>query len=490
MASLDLAEVKTRAVKGLAALTGRTFILQAVALVGFFLLSVFLRTEEIGLFFAVSELVAVLGYFSDVGLAAALIQKKDAPGVKEIRSTFTLQQALVGTLVILVIAATPWLRNYFHFGAAGVWLLWALTAGFFLASLKTIPSVLLERQLRFDLLVLVEIVETLVFYGLAVFLAWRGFGVLSYAVAVVTRGVLGVALIYLFSPWPVGFAFEKRALRTLFGFGIPFQANTLLAVVKDRFMNLFLWRMVGAEGVGILGWAQKWSQAPLRFFMDAVVKVTFPAYSRMQADSRELKRAIEKTVLFVAALVFPALVGIGILAGPLVGLIPRYAKWQVALVALYFYLVNSAWGAITTPLTNALAAVGRIKLVFRLMVMWTVLTWTLFPLLAYFWGVNGAAVAAALVAISSWVAIRWVEKHLGVAVWSQVVRPLAASLLMGVGLLVVRPIFGRSLIGLGILITLGAGVYGSIVWFWLGEAFRQDTRKLILNLKESITGKK
>ena len=38
MASLDLVEVKTRAVKGLAALTGRTFVLQAVALVGFFLL--------------------------------------------------------------------------------------------------------------------------------------------------------------------------------------------------------------------------------------------------------------------------------------------------------------------------------------------------------------------------------------------------------------------------------------------------------------------
>ena len=33
--------------------------------------------EEIGLFFAVSELVALLGYFSDVGLAAALIQSKE-----------------------------------------------------------------------------------------------------------------------------------------------------------------------------------------------------------------------------------------------------------------------------------------------------------------------------------------------------------------------------------------------------------------------------
>ena len=50
---IDLATIKGRAVKGIAALTGRTFILQAVAFIGFFLLSVLLDAAEIGLFFAI-----------------------------------------------------------------------------------------------------------------------------------------------------------------------------------------------------------------------------------------------------------------------------------------------------------------------------------------------------------------------------------------------------------------------------------------------------
>ena len=57
--------------------------------------------------------------------------------------------------------------------------MWALAFGFFLASLKTIPSVLLERDLKFEFLVLVELAETLIFYLIAVALAWRGFGVLK-----------------------------------------------------------------------------------------------------------------------------------------------------------------------------------------------------------------------------------------------------------------------------------------------------------------------
>src|SRR4030043_509894 len=257
---IDLETVKGRAVKGVVALTGRTFILQIISFLGFFLLTVFL------------------------------------------------------TLVVLVFLLTPWLRGFYNISQSGIWLLWALTIGFFLASLKTIPSVLLERKLRFDLLVVVEIVESLLFYGLAVFLAWQGYGMVSYAWAVLVRGLVGVILIYLLSPWKIGFAFEKDSLKHLLRFGVPYQANSFLAVVKDRLMNVFLWKIIGATGVGLLGWAQKWAQMPLRFVMDAVIKVTFPAYSRMQEHQEELTRAIEKTLFFITLLVFPLVVGLCLVA--------------------------------------------------------------------------------------------------------------------------------------------------------------------------------
>jgi len=481
---VDLETVKGRAVKGVVALTGRTFLLQIISFFGFFFLTVFLGRAEIGLFFAISELVAILGYFSDIGLAAALIQKKEKPDLRDIRSTFTIQQGLVLTLVFLVFIFTPWLKGFYNISQAGIWLLWALTAGFFLASLKTIPSVLLERKLRFDLLVVVEIVETMLFYGLAVVLAWQGFGVISYAWAVLIRGLAGVILIYILSPWPIGFAFEIQSLRHLLKFGVPYQANTFLAVVKDRLMNVFLWKIIGVEGVGILGWAQKWAQMPLRFIMDSVMKVTFPAYSRMQEDKEELKKAIEKTLYFVSLLTFPMLVGIALLAHPLMNIIPKYQKWEVALLALGLYVINSAWASVTTPLTNALAAVGKIKIVFKLMVMWTVLTWALFPVLAIRFGYNGVAAASALVATSSIIAILLAQRHLNFDFFSSIKNPVIATISMGILLWFLRPLLEGSFFGLIALVFLGGIAYILLIWILVGQEFIADLRRLLLAFRK------
>lgn len=481
---IDLSLVKKRAVKGVGALTGRTFILQLIAFFGFFLLTVFLNQEEIGLFFAVSEIVAILGYFSDIGLAAALIQKKEKPKLADIRSTFTLQQTLVLTSIIIVLTLTPWLQNFYHISSSGIWLLRALLAGFFLASLKTIPSVLLERQLRFDLLVVVEIAEAFLFYGLAVLLAWQGFGVLAYAWAVLARGLAGVILIYLLSPWQIGFGFKRDSLKHLLKFGVPYQANTFLAVVKDRLMNVFLWKIIGASGVGILGWAQKWAQMPLRFVMDAVIKVTFPAYSRLQEHQEELARAIEKTLFFITLLVFPLLTGMVLLARPLISLIPRYGKWETALIALYFYVINSFWGAITTPLTNALTAIGKIKLVFRLMIMWTALTWAFFPLLAIKFGYNGAAAASALVGASSIIALWLAKKNLQFNFLSSISQPLLASLVMGFLVFLFTPLLAKTLPGIIGLVFLGGSLYLGLIYLMVGEKFIVDVKKFLHAFKK------
>ncbi|MDP3888463.1 MAG: oligosaccharide flippase family protein [bacterium] len=473
---VDLTTVKGRAVKGVVALTGRYAILQVVSLAGFAFLSYFLSVSEVGLFVAVSGIVGILGYFSDIGLAAALIQKREQPDIADVRSTFTIQQILVVTLVILVFLLTPFLKSFYSISDNGVWLLWALTIGFFLASLKTIPSVLLERHLRFDLLVIVEVAETLVFYGLAVFFAWKGFGVLSYAWAVMARGIIGAILIYIVSPWQVGFALRIDSLKHLLRFGLPYQGNTFLAVAKDQVMNLVLWKIIGASGVGIIGWAQNWAQKPLRLTMDPVMKVTFPAFSRMQEDKAELKKGIEKTLYFVSLLTFPTLAGMVLLAKPLIESIPRYQKWEVALFALSFYAINSAWASVTTPLTNALSAVGKIKVVFKLMIMWTGLTWLFYPLLAFKYGYNGVAMAAALVATSSFIAIIIARKYLEFNFLSAVKNPFLATLGMSLLIFILKPFF-TGIIGVVFVGIIGALSYLALIWFLVGEELFVDFRR-------------
>lgn len=432
--------VKRRAVSGAAILTGRTIFMQAISFFANALLTVFLEPAQYGVFFLVSAVINFLAYFSDIGFAAALIQKKEKLTENDLRTIFTAQNFLIVLLLLIIFLATPLIRSFYHFNQAGVYLLWALGFSLLTSSLKTIPSVLMERKLEFNKLVIPQVIETMVFNLTVVYLAWKGFGVTSFTIGVLVRSISGLISTYIIQPWLPRFSFSKDSFKSILKFGIPYQMNVFLAMVKDDGMILFLGSIIGASGVGLLGWAQKWAYAPLRFFMDQVIKVTFPAFSRLQGNKKDLSDMVNKSIFFICLLVFPSLVMLVLLAPVLVSIIPKYIKWNPALFALTILTLTSALAAVTTPLTNTLNAIGKISLTFKLMIMWTVLTWIFVPLLAFLYGVNGAAVGFTLVGLSSFVALYLVSKYVDINYLKNVGKPLLAALLMGGCIFIIRSV--------------------------------------------------
>jgi PST family polysaccharide transporter len=350
------------------------------------------------------------------------------------------------------------------------------------SSLKTIPSVLLERELEFSKLVLPQVIETLVYSLSAVYFAWKGYGIRSFTYAVVIRGFVGLVLIYILKPWVPGFAFSKKSLKKLLSFGLPYQANTLLAVLKDDAMTAFLGTILGASGMGYLGWAQRWGYAPLRFFMDHVVKVTFPAFARMQDEKEQLKHSLTRSILFICFLVFPSLIGLLIVAPILVRIIPRYEKWMPALIPLSLIGINTFFAAFTTQLTNLLNSIGKIKTTFKLMIMWTVLTWIFVPILAYKFGVNGAAFGYSVVGISSIVAVFVARKHVKFSFIDSAFKPALASIFMGIVLLSIRKFFPDNMKSVFVLIGIGAFLYLGLSYILIGSSLIADIKKSISTL--------
>jgi O-antigen/teichoic acid export membrane protein len=486
LGDVDLSTVKARSITGIVTLISRSFVLQIISTLGFFLLSMFLGRPEIGLFIAVNDLVSILGYFSDIGLAASLIQKKDKVTVTDLRTTFTLQQILVLTMISLTLLASSWIINYYHIEGGGLWLFYSLLVAFFLASLKTIPSVILERQLKFEVLAAVEVVETIAFYLIAVYMAWRGFGVSSYVLAVLVRGLLGTTMIYLLAPWNIGISVSRNSLKSLLSFGLPYQINSLMAVVKDRFLNIILWKLIGAEGVGIIGWAQTWSQKPLRFIMDNVTKVTFPGFSRMQDHPQELKSGIEKTLQFISLITFPIVGGMAVIAPTAVHLIPKYAKWEVALLPLALYCWGSAWAAVSTPLTNTLNALGKVKTNTYLMIMWTTLTWALTPALAVKFGYLGVAYATGIIAVSSVVPIILVKRLVDFSIWESIFKPASVTVGMLVVTWVLTFVLPKNIVGLAANIILSVVTFSFFVYLAFGKKLFADTKLIYYAFRKKI----
>lgn len=473
--------VKKRAASGAAILTIRTIFLQATSFFANGALTIFLEPAQYGVFFLVSAVINFLAYFSDIGFAAALIQKKEKLTDEELKTIFTAQQLLIVILLTIIFLSTPLIKTFYKFNQNGIYLLWALAFSLFTSSLKTIPSVFLERKLEFNKLVIPQIVETLIFNITVVYLAWKGFGVTSFTIGVIVRAVSGLITTYIVQPWLPSLSFSLSAFKSILRFGIPYQANVFLAMLKDDGMTLFLGSTLGASGIGLLGWAQKWAYAPLRFFMDQVIKVTFPAFSRLQNDKKELSNAVSKSIFFICLLVFPSLVLLVLLAPSLIQIIPKYSKWTPALLALSLISITSAFAAVTTPLTNMLNAVGKISLTFKFMIMWTALTWAFVPLLSYIYGVNGAALGFSIVGVSSIVALIKAKEFININYIEVAGKPLLGSLILACLVFVLRsfsPINFVSTITIGVL---GMGLYIGLMF--IIEPNLLGLIKIILNKK-------
>lgn len=463
---VDIALIKKRSLTGVVALTSRTFILQLISFGATFLLTIFLSPQIFGVFYVVSAIINFLGYFSDIGLAAALIQKKEDLTQEDLATTFTIQQLLVGTAVVLSLVFSGQIAQFYYLDPAGLWLLRALVVSFFLSSLTTIPSILLERKLQFDKLIIPQIVQTLGFYLVAVYLAWRGMGITSFTWAVLTRAILGLIAMYIVSPWRITLRISRGVARRLLRFGIPFQLNGFIALLKDDLLTVFLGKVLPFAQVGYIGWAKKWAEVPLRLIMDNVVRVTFPAFSRLQESQEHLQAAVEKTLFGISLTIFPISVGLLFFVQPLIGIIPKYAKWEPAILAFYLLTVSSVFAGLTTPLTNALNAIGKIKVTLMLMVVWTALTWVLTLTLIHFFGFNGVPMAFLVVATTIVYVVYLVKKFIRFSFWKSIIWPLTAGLIQAAWYAVFMRILPHTPTFLAVIAGTGGILYVGLAWLF------------------------
>ena len=482
MEEIDIAVVTKRSIKGVFALTSRTFVIQMVGFASNLLLTIFLSPAVFGVYFVVSAAIAFLSYFSDIGLAAALIQKKEQITEEELRTTFTIQQILVVTVVIFALLISPLVAKFYNLKGEEILLYQALAVSFFLSSLKTIPSIILERDLHFEKLVIPQIVETLFFSVTAVTLAVLGFGVTSFTIAVLARGVSGLIAIYVIQPWRIGLGFSKSSAKRLLSFGIPFQANSFLGLIKDDLFVAYLGKALPIVQVGFIGFAQKWAYMPLRLIMDNVIRITFPSFSRLQHEKDILQKAVEKALFASCFVIFPSLTGLVIMSPYFIHFIPKYQKWEPALLSLVFFAINAAFSSISTPLTNALNAIGKIKISLYLMIFWTIATWVLTPILIVIYGFNGVSFASAIISVSAIAVVLIAKRYVNFSILLTTAVPLVGSIAMGIVVYLLSGIFVKGLISLLVMCGFGALLYFGVSFIIAREQIISDIKLVKENL--------
>ncbi len=461
-------------IRGVFTLISRTFFLNAISFVAFLIITSILGASEIGIYTAVIAIQRIISFFTDFGLGAALIQKKQELKQEDITTTFTVQAGISLLIFFLVSLSIGMLAGFLKLNNEAQRLLLVLVFTIFLSSFKTIPSILLERTLNFGKLILPQIIESLAFNVILVAFVLGGNGIDSFSWAFLISSLIGIPFYYFVSPWKLKIGIYKDSLAYL-KYGLQFQAKNILATVKDDLLTVILIRFLTFTQIGYIGFAQKLAFFAFRYVVDSVTKVTFSAYSRAQNELLFLKNAVEKSLFFVSASMFPILFGLIVIIPYLIKFYPNWSnKWEPAIFSVVFFCLNAAISSLSGILVNVLDATGKVKITLRLMVLWTGLIWILTPILINLYGYNGVSIASFLVTTTIIYTSFLVKKIINFRFIPSIAKPLIATTLMTVIVYFASDIFVRDFLSLIFVILIGAFVYLVSLFILTGKELRAD----------------
>ena len=399
----------------------------AVTAAGSIALARLLSPEVFGLY-AILVFVISLGVrASELGLGAALVQRRDLDPAAGLGVAFTATFALALTLGILIAAAAPLVARWPGVSAEVTAPVRWLAVLVVLSSFRMPATVLLERRLAYLPLTAAETADTVTFYAVAVGAAMSGAGLWSFVAGALAARAVNLVVLWSAARWRPTFRWSWDELAPVMKFGFLFQGSILVGIAGDAVVPTFVTAWSGLGGVGFLNWASALAFMPLQV-VSIAGRVLFPALSSLQADTTRFADATARALNRVTAVLYPAAALLCAGADPVVRLVFGEA-WVPAVPALRCFCLSAFIGGTSTIFVHALYSLGRADLVLRLNVASAVLLWAITVTLVPWLGFVGFAVASATLACAgvSYTATR-VRRLVPVRVLPAVRVPLAASL--------------------------------------------------------------
>jgi O-antigen/teichoic acid export membrane protein len=474
----DPSLIGRRASRGVMYLLLRYGGVQVTGLAANIALSRLLTPDAYGIYAITLFVLVIMAFLSDFGFGPALLQKRESVSDTDLGTVFTTQQVVLGVLVIAVFLAAPGLASLYHLGDSGVWYFRAIAVAGLFTSLKTVPTIVLERQLLYGRLTLVDVLEVVLFQVTAVGLALLHHGAWSFVWAVLVSKAAGCVLSYVLSGWRPTFKFARSAFLALWSFAAPFQLTWVTYILRDYMIPILGGLLVSTSEVGYLNWALAIASVPGQM-AQIVGRVSFPSFSRLQSDPRLLRNAIETSVRALFLVAVPLELAVFSLAPWLISVVFT-ARWAPALIPLYLLCIHWTGANLTSPLVAALNAMGKPRTALLLNAGWTASTIALALLFVHQIGYIGIALAYAVTIVgASTVAVLLVKRAAGIHLWPQVRIPIGASLLVALaGSLAVR-VLAASLPAL-LVVGIGMGLaYWALIWIGEGTRLRADIGNLM-----------
>ena len=382
-------DLKERTIRGGAIVFGNMFVQKALLLVIYAVLARLLTPKDYGILGMVFVINVFLGIFSNAGLSQATVQKPNL-NHQQISTIFWLNLALGCFLGVVMASISPLVAWFYKEPIlTNVTLLMALA--FPLASAGTQHGALLQRRMDFGKVAISGTGAMVVSGAVAIFMAWRGFGVYSLVAQNLAQALAGSAGNWLFSRWVPGLPVKGSGVRDMLRFGGYLTGFYLVSYFAQNLDKILLGRFVGAAPLGLYTRAYAIMMYPVGLVSQPASYVMVPALAKVQYEKERLREACLKFLSLTGFVVLPLMAWLIVCHKEIIAVLYG-SKWTAAAPLFAIICVGGICQAFNFIINQIYVAVGKTDRLFKVG-LFTSAVLCLAVASGICWGVKGVAIA-------------------------------------------------------------------------------------------------
>jgi O-antigen/teichoic acid export membrane protein len=425
--------------------------------------------------------------FVDAGISKAVIAHQDT--TKEQLSSLYWLNIVAGIVVgMTVLIARPLIVAYYQEPRLSSYLN-VVAVGFVTNALGQQFRILMQKEMDFRALSIVETASSLIASVIAVVGAALGWGVWSLVLRSLVQTAVMTAASSLWAARRGNLPrlhFRWADLQGFVGFGLFQMGERAVNYLSANVDNLVIGRFLGAEALGYYSLAYQLIRFPLGRFNPIITQVAFPTFAKIQDNNKRLKRGYLKVVHYIASATFPMLLGMFVVAPVFVRLFYGSA-WLPAVAIIRILCIVGMIKAQGNPMGSLLLSKGRADLGFYWNVF-ALVTALAANLIGVRWGIEGVAFSIlaemALIRFPASFYLRWLLVRMRALPYLNALRvPSIGSALMASALLALSPVWNQfpySFVSLLCQVAIGILIYAGSLWF-MDRPLCLEIRKAMFN---------
>lgn len=369
--------------------------------------------EDYGIVGMAVVFTSIISVFNEMGMGAALIQKKEESITNDDFNTAFWSGLLWSIFIYGLIAFVigPVAANFYNEPILKK-IIPVLSIGVLAAPMISLHNAILVRKLNFKKISFISNTGTIFSGSLALVLALNGAGVWSLVFNSVAGLVIVMPQYFYTTKWFPKLRFSKKSFKDIFGFGVFTTGTKLIGTINGQIDYLIVGKLLGASSLGLYSFAFLLTSIARSQIIQLIEKVIYPLFSKYQDDPKALKGYYLKVMKSTIYIIYPLMFGIILFSEYFVPILFGN-KWNEAIPVINLLSFGVIVSTIVSSSGVLIRSSGKPKLELKIATIISLLFFLPSILIgAYFFGLEGAAIGYIVAMVAKTILLIYLMKRI------------------------------------------------------------------------------